>query len=151
MTLAFVVLFVGALGVLAWGAPRVLTPFLGELRAIRGELSRIGEGPEAAFSQRLLEMEHTLELLPQRWEEFKNEARRAEGRARSIVDGARKELEGLGFEHPGLEEQARELRLVDGDPGPGEAVPTVRTEVESAAPEAESWRSLGVRRKFGGQ
>lgn len=54
---------------------------------------------------------------------------RSENRVRSVVEGARKQLAEHGFEHPGLEAEARDLHEVDGKGGDEPRVPEVPTEV----------------------
>jgi len=120
------------------------------LRDIAAELEAARAGPEAHFSQRLLELETMVDTLPQRWEQIKREATRAEGRARAIVADARRELAASGLSSPAVDEQARELRLVDGEGGRGEAMPAVHQNVEGSAPAAQDWRAAGIARKFGG-
>lgn len=56
---------------------------------------------------------------------------RAENRIRATVRRAREELLDAGFEpSPGLEAEARELRLVDGEGSARRELPAVRAEVE---------------------
>ncbi len=54
---------------------------------------------------------------------------RAERRVRGVIQRARKELAKLGYEDPGLEAEAHELRAVDGDGGKDGGVPDVSEEV----------------------
>lgn len=54
---------------------------------------------------------------------------RAERRVRAVVRSARKELADAGYEHPGLEAEHAELRLVDGDGGDEEELPDVPDDV----------------------
>jgi len=61
---------------------------------------------------------------------------RAENRVRATVRRAREELDSLGVEHPGLEAEARELRLVDGGGGREEGVPSVPEGVGPGEPDA---------------
>jgi len=57
---------------------------------------------------------------------------RSERRINATVARARKELKKLGYEDPGLEAEAAELRLVDGGGGEGGELPEVREGVEPA-------------------
>jgi len=63
---------------------------------------------------------------------------RAERRVRGVIQRARKELGARGYEDPGLEAEAYELRAVDGDGGKDGGVPTVSKEVAEVEPEASS-------------
>lgn len=60
---------------------------------------------------------------------------RAERRIRNTVQRARKELAAEGFESPGLEAEAAELRLVDGSGGEEEGLPPVREGVVPDEPQ----------------
>jgi len=57
---------------------------------------------------------------------------RSERRIHATIKRARKELGKLGYEDPGLEAEAHELRLIDGDGGLDGGVPAVPAEVEEA-------------------
>ena len=77
---------------------------------------------------------------------------RAERRVRGVIQRARKELEARGYEDPGLEAEAHELRVVDGDGGKGDGVPAVPKEVAALEPEASSIRGVPaetLRRRWG--
>jgi len=77
---------------------------------------------------------------------------RAERRIRNAIQRARKELASHGFEDPGLEAEAHELRIVDGDGGGDGGVPAMPAEVESVEPEASSIRGVSaetLRRRWG--
>jgi len=54
---------------------------------------------------------------------------RAERRVRGVIQRARKELGKLGYEDPGLEAEAHELRIVDGEGSGDGGVPAVSEEV----------------------
>ena len=54
---------------------------------------------------------------------------RSERRIKATVARARKELAARGFDDPGLEAEAHELRVVDGDGGADGGVPAVSEEV----------------------
>lgn len=118
------------------------------LRAVVGALEEVAEGFQAPDIVRLRDLEDQVERLPKRWEEFKNEATRAESRARAIVRDARRELAESGYEHAALEAQGAELRLHDGDGGEGEGVQSVRRAVGGDA-QSDAVEAL-KRRKFGG-
>jgi hypothetical protein len=124
---------------------------LGEILAgIRLELEKLVAGAEAPQSHRIADLEHAIELLPKRWEEFAYAASRAEARARAVVRDARKELAASGIEHAGVEAQAGQLRLVDEEGSGGEAVPPVRESMEGTRGAPPDWKVAGLKRKFGG-
>lgn len=145
------VLIAAALGAVAWTVHGAVGAIGGYFQGLAAVLEELGEPAELEQRRRLADLEDLVERLPQRWEEFKNAARRSEDRARKIVADAREELESLGYEHPGVEAQATELRLHDGARGQGEGVPSVPENVESPPVAAEDWRTQGLRRKFGAQ
>lgn len=122
----------------------------GHFERLEAAVRATGEPAEADMRRRVADLEDLTERLPQRWEEFKNEARRAEDRARKIVGSAREELAEHGFEHAGVEAQARELHLVDAGGGEAEGLPAVPESMEGPEPTAEDWREAVRRRKFGG-
>jgi len=77
---------------------------------------------------------------------------RAERRIRNAIQRARKELGARGYEDPGLEAEAYELRAVDGDGGKDGGVPTVPEEVEAVGGEASSIKGVSaetLRRRWG--
>ncbi len=77
---------------------------------------------------------------------------RAERRVRGVIQRARKELGARGYEDPGLEAEAYELRAVDGDGGKDGGVPAVPEEVAAVGPEASSIRGVPaetLRRRWG--
>ena len=77
---------------------------------------------------------------------------RAERRVRGVIQRARKELGRLGYEDPGLEAEAHELRTVDGDGGKDGGVPVVSKEVAAVEPAASSIRGVSadqLRRRWG--
>jgi len=77
---------------------------------------------------------------------------RAERRVRGVIQRARKELQARGYEDPGLEAEAHELRKVDGDGGHGTEVLHLPEEVAAVEPEASSIRGVPaetLRRRWG--
>jgi len=77
---------------------------------------------------------------------------RAERRVRGVIQRARKELGKLGYEDPGLEAEAHELRIVDGDGGADGRVPAVSEEVAAVEPEASSIKGVSaeqLRKRWG--
>ena len=69
---------------------------------------------------------------------------RAERRIRNAIQRARKELGKLGYEDPGLEAEAHELRIVDGDGGTDGGVPPVSEEVAEVEGAASSIRGVSA-------
>jgi len=67
---------------------------------------------------------------------------RAERRIRNAIQRARKELGKLGYEDPGLEAEASELRILDGDGSGDGRVPVVPEEVEAVGGEASSIKGV---------
>lgn len=68
---------------------------------------------------------------------------RADRRIKATVARARKELADRGYEDPGLEAEAHELHLVDGDGGEEGGVPAVHGDVAAArAAGATEWSSV---------
>jgi len=63
---------------------------------------------------------------------------RAERRIRNAIQRARKELAARGFDDPGLEAEAHELRVVDGDGGGDGGMPPVSEEVAEMEPAPSS-------------
>lgn len=120
------------------------------LAGIRGVIEAAAAGPEEGFRTRLAEMEHAVDLLPQRWEEMVHAAKRSENRTRALIRDARRELGESGIDSPALDAAASQLRLLDDESGGGEAMPAVHQDVESVAAPVQDWRAAGLRRKFGG-
>jgi len=69
---------------------------------------------------------------------------RAERRVRGVIQRARKELGARGYEDPGLEAEAYELRAVDGDRGKDGGVPTVPEEVAAVEPAPSSIKGVSA-------
>ena len=67
---------------------------------------------------------------------------RAERRIKATVARARRQLASLGYEDPGLEAEATELRLLDGDAGDKGGVLPVPAPVEETAPAPSSIRGV---------
>jgi len=77
---------------------------------------------------------------------------RAERRVRGVIQRARKELGDRGYEDPGLEAEAHELRNVDGDGSKDGGVPAVPEEVAEVGGEASSIKGVSadlLRRRWG--
>ncbi len=77
---------------------------------------------------------------------------RAERRVRGVIQRARKELGARGYEDPGLEAEAYELRAVDGDGGKDGGVPPVPEEVAAVGAEASSIKGVSaelLRKRWG--
>lgn len=113
------------------------------VESLRGILARLGgiegtmgqlELPGAAPSE--LQEDPRVALLMTRMDDLTTavddgikRVQRSENRVRSVVEGARKQLREHGFEHPGVEAEAQDLREVDGDTGGDGAVPDVPASV----------------------
>jgi len=69
---------------------------------------------------------------------------RAERRVRGVIQRARKELGARGYEDPGLEAEAYELRTVDGDGGKDSGVPAVPEEVAEVGGAPSSIRGVSA-------
>jgi len=67
---------------------------------------------------------------------------RAERRIKASVQRARKQLESLGYVDDGLESEAVDLRLIDGDGSERGGVPPVPAEVANAQEESSSVRGV---------
>ena len=77
---------------------------------------------------------------------------RAERRIRNAIQRARKELASRGFDDPGLEAEAHELRIVDGDGGKDGGLPAVSEEVAAVGGEASSIKGVSaeiLRKRWG--
>lgn len=127
------------------------------LRLICESLERVERGPGETFNRRLGELEELVDMLPRKWKDIERAALAAEGRARAHIKRVTKELNDRGFEDPGLEGAARELRLLDDDGGPDEGVRPLSEGVgDSAQPDAvaapspdQNWLELALAAKFG--
>lgn len=120
----------------------VVTP--GDIRTLETDLNRLeslqGEFQDAT-NARLEGQGKRLADLVVAIAEGIERTDRAERRVRSVVQRARKELAKLGYEDPGLEAEAQELRLVDGDGGEEDGVRPVPASVETGS-EASSVRGV---------
>ena len=77
---------------------------------------------------------------------------RAERRVRGVIQRARKELGSRGYEDPGLEAEAYELRAVDGEGGKDDGVPAVSEEVAAVGGAASSIKGVSaeiLRKRWG--
>ena len=77
---------------------------------------------------------------------------RAERRVRGVIQRARKELEARGYDDPGLEAEAHELRIVDGDGSKDGGVPPVSEEVAAVGGAASSIKGVSaeiLRKRWG--
>jgi len=77
---------------------------------------------------------------------------RAERRIRNAIQRARKELAARGFDDPGLEAEAHELRIVDGEGSGDGGVPAVPAEVAAVESAPSSIRGVSaeqLRKRWG--
>jgi len=124
------------------------------LNAIQGTLADLELPPTGPVSDvedpRIAALERKIEDLTTALGDGILRVQRSENRVRAIVQGARKELADAGFEHPGIEAEARELQPVDGTGGEPEQVPTVSADVaDDYAPSTIPGITLGqFRRAF---
>jgi hypothetical protein len=109
----------GSLAVLLWQVNRALTASIRLYSTIERE-------PDGSLRVELRELREDVDRLPAKWDEVEASIMRKENRIRATVRRAREELENRGFEDPGLEAEAAELRLVDGGGGPPGGMQPVR-------------------------
>jgi len=96
-----------------------------------GRLERPEGAPVAPPSDARLEaMAARIEDLTLAVDEGIKNVQRSERRVRSVVQSARRELQEAGFESPGVEAEATELREVHGDGGDDGKLRAVPTDVE---------------------
>lgn len=150
MTVAAATALSAALLALLLGILRAAALVSRALRGIQEAASSLAAGPEEGYRTRIAELEHAVDLLPQRWEEMVHAAKRSENRTRALIRDARRELGESGIDSPALEAAAGQLRLLDDDGGGSEAVSAVHQNVESPRPAAPDWRTAGLMKKFGG-
>ena len=140
---------------------RALDAFREQLDGITSRLERVESAPTA--SDRVLNLEElgvaqdaTLEELHTKIKDLTfavsegiERTDRAERRIRNAIQRARKELEARGYEDPGLEAEAHELRVVDGDGGKDGGLPAVSEKVAEVdgAPSSIKGVSAGLLRK----
>lgn len=102
--------------------------------------ARIEEAPDAPMTgeglahllQRIESTEDRIEDLTLAVAEGIKHVERAENRIRATVSRARKELEEVGVESPGLEAEYRELSLIDGGGGQNGGMPEMHQNVVPA-------------------
>lgn len=149
---------IGVVLLAAWlgGRPffTLLKGFLVELSALRTAVEQQGVQPAVELERRLTAIEEGLDRLPSKWEDIKREAKSYYERARHHVRRTEAELEERGLRDPELADLSREFRLIHGDGGDPEGLPTVRPNVESdqppTPPTEADWLTLANERKFGG-
>ena len=95
-----------------------------DLSPVRAELDALGN--------RLTVVEEFKGTIIAAVDEGIRDVKRREGRIHATVSRAQKELEELGLTHPGVEAEARELQLIDGDGGDVEELPPVPASVEES-------------------
>ena len=151
-----------------WNSNKDTRRALGTLRELLGgyliRLERLESAPTPGdrvsnLEKLSLEQERTLKDVDHQIKELTfavsegiERTDRAERRIRNAIQRARKELGKLGYEDPGLEAEAGELRVVDGDGGADGGVPAVPAEVAEVEPEASSIRGVSaetLRKRWG--
>ena len=110
--------------------------------AIVAELEARIESHWATFPASLAFLEKTLKDTNIAVAEGIERVERTERRIASTVARARKELRESGYDHPGVEAEAHELRNVDGGGGEGGGVPPVPEAVEADADHPSSIRGV---------
>jgi len=110
--------------------------------AIVAELEARIESHWATFPASLAFLEKTLKDTNVAVAEGIERVERTERRIASTVARARKELRESGYDHPGVEAEAHELRNVDGGGGGDVGVPPVQEAVEADADHPSSIRGV---------
>jgi len=100
------------------------------------------EGLTVALDAQLSEVTQKIKDLTFAVSEGIERTDRAERRIRNAIQRARKELAKLGYEDPGLEAEAHELRIVDGDGSGDGGMPVVSKEVAAVGGEASSIKGV---------
>ena len=95
-----------------------------DLSPVRAELDALGS--------RLTVVEEFKGTIIAAVDEGIRDVKRREGRIHATVRRASEELEQLGFTHPGVEAEARELQLLDGGGGEDEEMHAVPESVEAS-------------------
>lgn len=119
------------------GLNEALGGILGTMRVLVDavhSLKQPGRTNGALEEQRVDALEVKVQDLTLAVSEGVQRVQRSENRVRHIVQGAKRELADAGFEHPGVEAEARELRELDGGGGDHEAVPAVQEVVAHDPP-----------------
>ena len=102
------------------------------------------EGNEAYVEERLDANNKLMKELTIAVAEGIERVDRSERRVKATVARARKELKERGYTDPGLEAEAHELRVVDGDRGEDGAVQPVPTEMAEPADAPSSVRGVSA-------
>lgn len=106
---------------------------LAERRTELDELGRVQDDLSNEFKELMIAVAEGIERVD-----------RSERRVRSTVARARKELKARGYDDPGLEAEAFELRDVNGDGGGAGGVPVVPEAVEPPSEQASTVRGVSV-------
>ncbi len=128
--------FITQVLIIAWRLVDALEGILGTMRALLDAINTFewpGRVDGALEDQRVDALEVKIQDLTLAVSEGVQRVQRSEYRVRHIVQGAKRELAEAGFEHPGVEAEARELREIDGDPIEESQLPPVSEVVEDAA------------------
>jgi len=143
---------------------RALDALREQLEGILARLERVESAPTPGdrvtnleslaleLDTRLSELTHKNKDLTFAVSEGIERTDRAERRIRNAIQRARKELAARGFDDPGLEAEAHELRIVDGDGGADGGVPVVSEEVAEVGGEASSIKGVSaeqLRKRWG--
>ena len=109
-------------------APQPESPASPTDPAVTEHLETLQAGADSARFD-LIDLERKLKELTFAVDEGIERVSRADRRIKATVQRARKELQDRGYADPGLEAEAHQLRVVDGDPSETGGVPPVPAEV----------------------
>ena len=143
-----------AVGILALGlvAVTALGIFLGKTWA-KPLIKAVVEGSQsvrwAGTEARLEALEKDVERLPRVWEEFADDARKAQGRAQWHVKRIKKELQERGLQDDEIDSLGSSLRPIDGDGGNGSGLPSLQAPMEEILEGAEDAVTLALKHKWG--
>jgi len=98
--------------------------------SVLDKLNTSSQAAELAVSSSKL-LEQRIDVLTLAVDEGIRHVDRAEKRIRATVGRARRELQELGVESPGLEAEAADLRVLDGGQGAGERVQAMHPTVDA--------------------
>ena len=125
----------------------IATPSLDSIKQALKELAQVAAANQtdvAAAELRLDTLDVTMKNLTLAVADGIERGDRAERRIKATVKRARAELEARGFQDPGLEAEAHELRLIDGEPSPDGGVQPVQPDVARPGEQASSIRGVSI-------
>ena len=125
----------------------IATPSLDAVKQTLKELAQVAAANQtdiAASATTLQNLQILMKNLTAAVSEGIERTDRAERRIKATVKRARAELEARGYQDPGLDAEAYELRLIDGEPSPDGGVPPMQPGVAGPAVHASSIRGVSV-------